>query len=76
MHRRAIRLDGRNPAGRGARTTMADATSISLARALKLKNRVVHRLSQLDGQIVAYNSALEDHHEYDIRVLYKAHMAG
>ena len=50
---------------------MAETTSISLALALKLKNRVVHRLSQLDGQIVAYNSALEDHHEYDVRVLYK-----
>ena len=55
---------------------MAETTSISLARALKLKNRVVHRLSQLDGQIVAYNSALEVHHEYDVRVLYKASMAG
>ena len=55
---------------------MAETTSNSLALALKLKNRVVHRLSQLDGQIVAYNSALEDHREYDVRVLYKARMAG
>lgn len=48
---------------------------ISLSRALKLKNRVVHRLSQLDTLIVTYNSTPEDNQEYDARDLYKARTA-
>lgn len=53
---------------------MADTTQINLSRALKLKNRVVHRLSQLDSQITGGNSALEGNHEYDVRALYKERM--
>ncbi|MEW4571492.1 hypothetical protein AB1L88_26760 [Tautonia sp. JC769] len=53
-------------------------TQINLSRALKLKNRVVHRLSQLDTLIITYNSTQEDNQEYDTRELYKArtHLAG
>lgn len=53
---------------------MAETTPINLSRALKLKNRVVHRLAQLDALIVGHNSALEDNQEYDARELYKARM--
>ncbi len=48
-----------------------DASQINLSRALKLKNRVVHRLSQLDSLITTYNSTQEDNQEYDTRELYK-----
>ena len=41
---------------------------------LKLKNRVVHRLSQLDTQITTCNSVIEDNQEYDVRQLYKARL--
>ncbi|VTS06086.1 hypothetical protein [Tuwongella immobilis] len=53
---------------------MAEMTQINLSRALKLKNRVVHRLSQLDMQIITYNSDIEDNQEYDVRLLYKQRM--
>jgi len=53
---------------------VAETTQINLSRALKLKNRVVHRLSQLDTQITTYNSTIEDNQEYDVRQLYKARM--
>jgi predicted nucleic acid-binding Zn-ribbon protein len=53
---------------------MAELTQINLSRALKLKNGVVHRLSQLDTQITTYNSVIEDNQEYDVRQLYKARM--
>ncbi|QJW93774.1 hypothetical protein [Frigoriglobus tundricola] len=53
---------------------MAEPTQINLSRALKLKNRVVHRLSQFDTQIATYNSVIEDNQEYDVRQLYKARM--
>lgn len=53
---------------------MAESTQISLSRALKLKNRVVHRLSQLDTQITTYNSVIEDNQEYEVRQLYKARL--
>ena len=45
---------------------------INLSRALKLKNRVVHRIGQLDGLITRYNSTPEDNQEYDVRELYEA----
>ncbi len=44
---------------------------VNLSRALKLKNRVVHRLAQLDALIATYNSTAEDNQEYDVRELYK-----
>ncbi|MBX9624913.1 MAG: hypothetical protein K2X82_13995 [Gemmataceae bacterium] len=53
---------------------MAD-TTINLSRALKLKNRVVHRLAQLDGLIAAHNSEVEGNHEYDVRRLYRDRLA-
>ena len=53
---------------------MAETTQINLSRALKLKNRVVHRLSQLDTQITTCNSVIEDNQEYDVRQLYKARL--
>lgn len=53
---------------------MADAMQINLSRALKLKNRVVHRLSQLDTLITTSNSVIEDNQEYDVRELYKDRM--
>ena len=51
---------------------MAETTQINLSRALKLKNRVVHRVSQLDTLITNYNSTIEGSEEYDVRRLYKA----
>jgi hypothetical protein len=54
---------------------MAETTQVNLSRALKLKNRVVHRLAQLDTQITTYNSVVEDNREYDVRQLYKARLA-
>ncbi len=50
---------------------MPDPTDISLARALKLKNRVVHRLNQIDAILVANNSQQEGNHEYDVKALYR-----
>lgn len=50
---------------------MSETVQISLSRALKLKNRLTHQLSQLDGQITAYNDAIEGHYEYDVRALYE-----
>lgn len=49
-----------------------EMTEINLSRALKLKNRVVHRLSQLDGLITKYNSGLDENFEYNVRELYQA----
>jgi hypothetical protein len=49
-----------------------EMSPINLSRALKLKNRVVHRLAQLDALIIAYNSTAEDNQEYDVRELYKS----
>jgi len=51
-----------------------ETVQINLSRALKLKNRVVHRLAQLDGLIVNFNSTVEDNQEYDVRELYKGRM--
>jgi hypothetical protein len=51
---------------------MAETTQINLSRALKLKNRVVHRVSQLDTLITTYNSTVEGGEEYDVRQLYRA----
>jgi hypothetical protein len=47
------------------------ATLINLSRALKLKNRMVQRLSELDGLIATYNSRPEGEQEYDVRQLYR-----
>lgn len=49
-----------------------ETVQIHLSRALKLKNRVVHRLAQLDTQVTTYNSTTEDNQEYDVREVYKA----
>jgi hypothetical protein len=48
-----------------------ETTEVNLSRALKLKNRVVHRLALLDGLITSCNSGLDENHEYDVRELYK-----
>lgn len=50
---------------------MSETTNVSLSRALKLKNRVVHRVAQLDQIITTCNSALEGNHEYDIRAIFR-----
>ncbi len=50
---------------------MAEEASINLSRALKLKNRVVHRLAQLDSLIAGENSNLDENQQYDIRKLYQ-----
>jgi hypothetical protein len=50
---------------------VAETSQINLSRALKLKSRVSHRLSQLDTLITTYNSSIEDNQEYDVRKLYK-----
>jgi hypothetical protein len=50
----------------------AETTDINLSRALKLKNRIVHRLGQLDTLINTYNSTTEEGQEYDVRKVYKA----
>ena len=52
-----------------------ETTPLNLSRALKLKNRVAHRLSQLDTLITTCNSAPEDNQEYDVRALYRARLA-
>jgi hypothetical protein len=52
-----------------------ETTPITLSRALKLKNRLVSRLAQLDTLIVTYNSTPEDNQEYDVKNLYKERMA-
>lgn len=49
----------------------AESTQINLSRALKLKNRLVHRLSQLDTLITTYNSTPEDNQEYEVQELYE-----
>jgi hypothetical protein len=49
----------------------AESTQINLSRALKLKNRLVHRLSQFDTLIATYNSTPEDGQEYDVPELYQ-----
>lgn len=51
-----------------------DTTLVNLSRALKLKNRLVHRLSQLDTLITTYNSTAEDNQEYNVQELYKTRM--
>lgn len=51
-----------------------ETLQVNLSRALKVKNRVVHRLSQLDTLITTYNSTAEDNQEYDVRELYKSRM--
>jgi hypothetical protein len=51
-----------------------ETIQVNLSRALKLKNRVVHRLAQLDTLITTYNSTAEDNQEYDVRELYKSRM--
>jgi hypothetical protein len=45
--------------------------AITLSRALKLKNRLVHRLAELDQLLVTYNSLPEGQEEYDVRQLYR-----
>jgi hypothetical protein len=50
----------------------SDVTPISLARALKVKNRVTNRLAQLDALIQTHNSAIEGNQEYDTRQLFKS----
>lgn len=45
---------------------------LTLARALKLKNRVVSRLARFDALIVANNSNIDDSRDYDIHDLYRA----
>ena len=47
-------------------------TEINLSRALKLKNRMVHRLGQLDSTITTFNSTTEESQEYNVRKVYKA----
>ena len=53
---------------------MAELTDITVARALKLKNRVVHRLSQIDAILVANNSHQDGTHEYDVKALYRSRL--
>jgi hypothetical protein len=48
-----------------------ETIQINLSRALKLKNRVVHRLAQLDNLIVTYNSTPEDNQEYQVDEMYE-----
>lgn len=55
-------------------TMAAEKVQVNLSRALKIKNRVVHRLAQLDGLIATQNSTPEDNAEYDVRELYRARM--
>ncbi len=51
-----------------------ETVQVNLSRALKVKNRSVHRLAQLDALITTYNSTAEDNQEYDVRELYKARL--
>jgi hypothetical protein len=53
------------------RAMTREITQINLSRALKLKNRLVHRLSRLDTLITTQNSTPEDGQEYDVRELYR-----
>lgn len=38
---------------------------------MKLKNRLVHQLSEIDSQISANNSTVEGNSDYDVRILYR-----
>jgi hypothetical protein len=50
---------------------MANETvEITLARALKLKNRIVGRLNQLSGDLGRYNSVQEGMEQPDIKAIY------
>jgi hypothetical protein len=49
-------------------------TDINLARALKLKNRMIHRLGQLDAILTTNNSTVEGSADYDVRRVYKARL--
>ncbi len=53
---------------------MDDQVKINLSRALKLKNRVVNRVSQLDNLIISYNSVIEENQEYNVRQLFKSRL--
>jgi hypothetical protein len=48
---------------------MSEPIHVPLSRALKLKNRMVQRLAELDELIVTYNSLPLGQMEYDVRVL-------
>jgi hypothetical protein len=47
----------------------SETTHIPLSRALKIKNRMVQRLGELDELIVTYNSLPLGQMEYDVRLL-------
>jgi hypothetical protein len=49
---------------------MAERTEITLARALKFKNRLAGRLAKLDSDFEKYNSALAGSDQLDMKVLW------
>ncbi len=57
---------------------MAERTEITLARALKLKNRLAGRLAKLDGDFENYNSLPAGSDRPDLKALYaeRARLAG
>ena len=53
---------------------MPQKTDVNLARALKLKNRMIHRLGQLDAILTTNNSTVEGAADYEVRKAYKARL--
>jgi hypothetical protein len=51
-----------------------ETSEINLSRALKVKNRMVNRLAQLNAILTGYNSRPEGNHEYDVREVYRERM--
>jgi hypothetical protein len=51
---------------------MADTVEITLARALKVKNRLAGQATKLNKDITTYNSVQEGSEQPDVRALYEA----
>jgi hypothetical protein len=54
---------------------MSDVAMITLARALKVKNRLAGLVSKLDGEIKTYNSAQQGAEHHDVREFYRRRKA-
>jgi hypothetical protein len=59
-----------NERGPEGLSVVRDLVEISLAKALKLKNRLAGRVAKLDADLAAYNSVLAGSDQPDIRRMY------
>lgn len=55
---------------------MPNTTKITLARGLKLKNRLVSRLSNLWTEIATYNSTIEGAEKYEVKPIFERYKQG